>query len=57
MDILTDFVFVYSSLVYVEGDASLNTYQDGEGNTRSALNIVQRTFCRNTHIPREEVRY
>lgn len=32
-----------SSTVYVEGDASIGTYQDGEGKTRSSLNIVQRT--------------
>lgn len=31
------------SLVYVEGDASINTYEDAEGKTRSSLNVVQRT--------------
>jgi len=29
------------TLVYIEGDASMSTYQDGEGKTRSSLNIVQ----------------
>lgn len=33
-----------SSTVYVEGDASIGTYQDGEGKTRSSLNIIQRTY-------------
>jgi hypothetical protein len=32
------------SLVYVEGDATMNTYQDSEGKNRSALNIVERKF-------------
>lgn len=31
-----------SAMVYVEGDASMNTYQDPEGNNRSSLNVVQR---------------
>ncbi|ROT38796.1 nucleic acid-binding protein [Sodiomyces alkalinus F11] len=30
------------SLVYVEGDATMNTYQDAEGKTRSSLSIIQR---------------
>ena len=30
-------------LVYVEGDAAIKQYEDAEGNSRSALNIVQRT--------------
>lgn len=30
-------------MVYVEGDASISTYQDANGQTRSALNVVQRT--------------
>lgn len=31
----------------VEGDASMNLYQDAEGKTKSSLNIIQRTslFC------------
>ncbi len=33
------------SLVFVEGDASISTYEDAEGKTRSSLNVVQRTFC------------
>ncbi|EOO02859.1 putative ssdna binding protein [Phaeoacremonium minimum UCRPA7] len=32
------------SLVYVEGDATMSTYQDAEGKTRSALNVVQRSI-------------
>lgn len=32
------------SLVYIEGDASLNVYQDAEGKNKSALNIVQRSI-------------
>ncbi|KAF4121249.1 single-stranded DNA-binding protein [Geosmithia morbida] len=32
------------SMIYVEGDAALNSYQDAEGNTRSALNITQRSI-------------
>jgi single-stranded DNA-binding protein len=31
-------------MVFVEGDASMNTYQDGQGQTRSSLNVVQRMF-------------
>ncbi|KAK0389288.1 hypothetical protein NLU13_2863 [Sarocladium strictum] len=30
--------------VYVDGNATLNTYQDAEGKTRSGLNITQRSF-------------
>ena len=32
-----------SATVYVEGDATIGTYQDAEGKVRSALNIKQRT--------------
>lgn len=32
------------SMVYIDGDASINQYEDAEGNNRSALNIVQRTY-------------
>jgi len=32
------------SLVHVEGDATINTYQDSEGKNQSRLNIVQRRF-------------
>ena len=38
-------------MVYVEGDASINQYEDAEGNNRSALNIVQRT-CVLDPVPR-----
>ena len=31
----------YSSTVYVEGDCALNSYTDGEGKQRTALNIRQ----------------
>ncbi|KAI2639783.1 nucleic acid-binding protein [Hypomontagnella submonticulosa] len=30
--------------VYVEGDATMNTFSDAEGKTRSALNIYQRNI-------------
>ncbi|CAG9972073.1 unnamed protein product [Clonostachys byssicola] len=32
------------AMVYVEGDASVNVYQDADGKNRSSLNIVQRTI-------------
>ncbi|KHN99511.1 ssDNA binding protein [Metarhizium album ARSEF 1941] len=32
------------AMVYVEGDATINTYQDSNGQTRSALNVVQRNI-------------
>ncbi|KAK1970342.1 single-strand binding protein family [Colletotrichum eremochloae] len=32
------------TMVYIEGDANMNTYQDGEGKNRSVLNIVQRSI-------------
>ncbi|SPN98366.1 related to single-stranded DNA-binding protein [Cephalotrichum gorgonifer] len=32
------------STVYVEGDASVGTYQDAEGKNRTALNIIQRSI-------------
>lgn len=34
----------HSSLVYVEGDATMNTYQDAEGKNRSSLSIIERKF-------------
>lgn len=37
----------HRSLVFVEGDASMSTYQDAEGKTRSSLNVVQRTSTTN----------
>ena len=33
-------------MVIVEGDASINTYEDAEGRPKTALNIVQRTSRR-----------
>lgn len=35
---------VTSTMVYVEGDATISTYLDAAGNTKHGLNIVQRTF-------------
>ncbi|KAJ5146020.1 uncharacterized protein N7515_000584 [Penicillium bovifimosum] len=32
------------TLVYVEGDARMSTWEDSEGHSRSTLNIVQRTI-------------
>ncbi|KIH90642.1 hypothetical protein SPBR_01083 [Sporothrix brasiliensis 5110] len=32
------------TLVYVEGDATMGTYQDAEGKTKSSLNIMQRSI-------------
>ncbi|OAA38125.1 ssDNA binding protein [Metarhizium rileyi] len=32
------------AMVFVEGDAAMNTYQDPNGQTRSSLNIVQRSI-------------
>ncbi|OIW33835.1 single-strand binding protein family [Coniochaeta ligniaria NRRL 30616] len=32
------------TLVYVEGDATMQTYEDAEGKSRTALNIVQRSI-------------
>ncbi|KAK2026509.1 single-strand binding protein family [Colletotrichum somersetense] len=32
------------SLVFVEGEASMSTYQDAEGKNRSSLNVVQRSI-------------
>ncbi|KAL8414897.1 hypothetical protein RB594_005922 [Gaeumannomyces avenae] len=41
-----DFVLALpkGSMVYVDGDASMNTYEDTEGKMRSALNITQRNL-------------
>ena len=35
---------VYRSLVYVEGDASMNKFTAKDGTAQSALSIVQREF-------------
>ena len=32
------------ALVFVEGEATMKSYEDAEGKTRSALNIVQREY-------------
>jgi single-stranded DNA-binding protein len=29
-------------MVYVEGEATMNTYEDAEGQKRTSLNVVQR---------------
>lgn len=31
----------HRTLVYLEGDASMSTYQDKEGKTQSSLNVIQ----------------
>ncbi|RAH47620.1 single-stranded DNA-binding protein [Aspergillus brunneoviolaceus CBS 621.78] len=43
------------TLVFVEGDAAMRTYEDGNGNKRSSLNILQRTLevLRRPYIPTE----
>lgn len=38
-----------STLVLVEGEASMKNYQDKEGQPRSVLNIIQRTWFSNTY--------
>lgn len=40
----------FSTLVYLEGDASMRSYEDADGKRHSNLNIVQRTSC-NALIP------
>lgn len=37
----------YRTLVYVEGDASLDTYEDAEGKSKTSLSIVQREWPSN----------
>lgn len=34
----------YSTTVYVEGDATMNTYTDAEGKNRSSLSIIQSMY-------------
>lgn len=34
----------FSSLVYVEADANLRTYEDAEGKKQSHLNLTQREY-------------
>lgn len=41
--IANDSCVVYSTLVYLEGDASMRSYEDADGKKHSNLNIVQRT--------------
>lgn len=35
-------LIVFSTLVYVEADAALRTYEDAEGKKQSNLNLTQR---------------
>jgi len=37
------------TLVYIEGDATMNTYNDADGKPRTALNLVQRKFLIKSH--------
>ena len=37
-------VSIYRSLIYVEGDCSMNKFNDKEGKPTSALSIVQRKW-------------
>lgn len=34
--------YFHRTLVFVEGDASLSTYEEAEGNKKTVLNITQR---------------
>lgn len=43
-----------SATVYIEGDASMNTYEDAEGKTRSSLSIIQREHGSSPHTRRPE---
>jgi single-stranded DNA-binding protein len=43
---------MHRTLVYVEGDASMSSYQDAEGKTRTSLNLVQREFLLVSSSPR-----
>lgn len=38
--------YIYRTLVYIEGDASVRVYEDAEGKRQSSLNIVQRLSTR-----------
>lgn len=42
LDIVRANSFHDSTLVYVEGDASMRSYENAEGQKQHALNIVQR---------------
>lgn len=41
--------YVYRTLVYVEGDASMSQYTDADNKPRSSLNIVQSEYSPGTH--------
>ncbi|PYH76357.1 putative ssDNA binding protein [Aspergillus uvarum CBS 121591] len=43
------------TLVFVEGDCAMRTYEDSNGNKRSSLNILQRTLevLRRPYVPTE----
>lgn len=36
---------IYRTLVYLEGDASMRSYENADGQKQTNLNIVQRMFC------------
>lgn len=41
----------HRSMIYVDGDATMDTYQDAEGKTRKSLSIIQRMiFTHSTTI-------
>lgn len=41
---------MFSSLVYLEADASLRTYEDAEGKRQSNLNLVQREYLQQSTV-------
>lgn len=43
---LANFYVLYRTLVFVEGDASINQWEDAEGKSRTTMNIVQRQLHR-----------
>lgn len=40
---LMTFSHFYRTLVYLEGDASMRSYEDAEGRKQTSLSLVQRT--------------
>lgn len=38
-------------MVYVEGEASINTFTDRDGNSKTSLNIVQRKYPASRPVP------
>lgn len=43
-------LIVFSSLVYLEADASLRTYEDAEGKRQSNLNLIQREYLQQSTV-------